>query len=311
MKQVNFNTLRRIKAPEELITRTLTAARKSDTKTAAPIYAPSRRRRLAVAASVALVLGAGIAIYFFVRNINNIPPLVAPVSDGTHAPIEAGTLPTEAAIIPTQPDAPAPSSGQSTESGTHAPTVLPSDGATAPTAFAQTEPTSTPTASVIPTSPPTVAVPTDPPAIEPTEPIIPIQAPTAPDDPPYEANTEPPEPQEPPCLTPTESEWTDPHPGEIPGVPDGPVTLRSTFDSALLTGSKKVYCAIYEDGVHELIGGDRFSPAHEARIVERIGNDVVAEYEAPRSLFPGWKMYRVQFYNEDGKTVDASGSYLP
>lgn len=308
MKQVNFNSLRQIKAPEELITRTLTAARESEGETAAPVFVPSRRRRLAVAASVVLVLGVSIAVYFSIRNIKNTPPLVAPMPESTDAASEAGEYPTEGRISPTVPQA------------TDHPAEQPTAGAAAPsspdsTETQQTAPTIRPTApTVTPTVTPTQA-PTEP-VTAPTElSVIPTQAPTAPSLPPVieptEAYTEPPEPWVPPYENPTESEWTDPHPGEIPSLPDGPVTLCSTFDSALLTGSKKVYCAIYEDGVHELIGGDRFSPAHEARIVGRDGIYVTAEYEIPGSLFPGWKMYRVQFYNEDGKTVDASGRYLP
>ena len=303
MKQVNFDALRQIKAPEELIDRTLQAAQEQVDRQPAAVYVPSLRRRLAIAASIVLVLGVSIAVYFSIRNIKNTPPLVAPMPESTDAASEAGEYPTEGRISPTVPQASdqpteqptagatAPASPDSTETQPTAPTVTPTVTPTVVPTQTPTEPSTAPTEPpVIPTDAPTVEVPTYPPV---TEPIGPL------------------EPWEPPYENPTESEWTDPHPGVIPGVPDKTVTLRATFEASLLTGSKRVYCAIYEDGVRELIGGDRFSATHEAWIVSSYGGYVTAEYEALRSLFPGWKMYRVEFYNEEGKTIKASGRYLP
>ena len=304
MKQVNFDALRQIKAPEELINRTIQAAQKQDDRQPAAVYVPSMRRRLAIAASIVLVLGVSIFAYFSFRNINNESTVVAPATEGTQVPTEAGTLPTEDIIVPAQPDASVTPSGQPTEPGTDAPSSLPSEGSTAPTAPVQTEPSQPPTQPVVPTDAPTI--PTDAPTVLPD-----------PTDPPVIEPTVPPEPWDPPYVEPTQSDWPEPVDPTEPWEPstdppsNEPVSLRATFRSELLTGSKKVYCAIYENGDHDLIGGGLFSPSHETQIVERIGDYVVAEYEAPRSLFPGWKMYRIVFYNEDGETIKASGRYLP
>lgn len=306
MKQVNFDALRQIKAPEELINRTIQAAQKQDDRQPAAVYVPSMRRRLAIAASIVLVLGVSIFAYFSFRNINNESSIVAPATEGTQVPTEAGTLPTEDTLIPTQPDASVTPSGQPTEPATGVPTTPP----TVPTVPVRTEP------SAMPTQPATTAQPS-------TSPVIPTDAPTAPSEPlsptdlPVIEPTEPPEPWDPPYVEPTQSDWPEPVDPTEPWEPstdppsNEPVSLRATFRSELLTGSKKVYCAIYENGDHDLIGGDRFSSSHEARIVERIGDYVVAEYEAPRSLFPAWKMYRIVFYNEDGESIKVSGRYLP
>ena len=300
MKQVNFDALRQIKAPEELINRTIQAAQEQSDRQDAAVYVPSMRRRLAIAASIVLVLGVSIFVYFSVRNINNAPVLVAPAS--------AGTEPTEEADSPTRPDGFEPASGLPTEptaqDRTETATVPTSDDPTAQTSAPQTE------ATVAPIQPSTVPViPTE----APTAPVIPTEAPTelvVPTDPPVIEPTDSPEPWEPPFENPTGNDWPEPIDPTEPST-DEPISLRASFRSDLLTGSGKVYCAIYENLDHELIGGDRFSSAHEARIVDRVGDKVVVAYETQSSLFPAWKMYRVVFYNEDGEDVYASGRYLP
>ena len=290
MKQVNFDALRQIKAPEELITRTVKAVQESTapaTEYPKAVIPMSRWRRMAVAASVVLIFGVSLFVYFQIRNINDVPSPAVPATEGTHTPADA---PTNATGDPSLPDEPT-LSGVPTEPATGDPTELPtakaSETPTAPTGEHPTAPTAAPTQGettppVIPTEPASIATQApDIPAVDPTEPPPPVEEPT-------ELTTEWPGSDEPP--EPTES-------------PIEAVHIRVSVPSARLTGSGRVYCTVYSSAGVNMLPGDPFSADHLARSGVEAEGVLWAIFAVTGEMTPRTDTYTVVFYNEDGQTV--------
>lgn len=315
MKKVNFDALKNIKAPEELIARTLAAAEQSEP---AADFAVVRRhgtpkRILAAAASIVLVLGLSITLYFYTRKIDSLPAPVAPPDAPPFSMTEA-TVP-GGDVTPTQP--PEPSAGMD-------PTVTPTEPSPVqPTQEGRVQPTN------LPPSPSDAAVPPEPTSVQPTLPTPPVPTavpveptvPQLPDEP-----TDPPEPWEP--VEPSEAmidpsaepepwipiEPTDPLPPiEEPTFPDEPtlpvpgveptVTVYGYVTPERLTGGGKVYCTLYNSRGQNMDSGDSFSFLHEAEITYRSKSSVRFAYDVPEAMTPYSDTYTCVFYDEDGETV--------
>lgn len=305
MKKVNFDALKKISASEDLIARTLAAAREADAALLAdalPAHAAARplsfRRRLAVAAGFILVIGVSISAYFYIRNISNIPAPVAPVTEATDAPSAA---PSDA----------------STDAPTYPPT-LPSQGGTAPVSVEPTLPVQptfpTDHAAATPTEPPTVAPTAIPPSASTEQgadvPQPPIEQPT------HATWVEPseylPEPTEsdwdPPFELPTEAA-TDEHGLETPGIPE-PIFCRGRFPIEMLDDGEKVYCSLFDSSGIRIGGWDAYAPERLAEITYRTDRLITVNYQVPDGIVTKYDLYTVVFYNERGETLWTATRYL-
>ena len=288
MNEFNFDSLKNIPVPEELIEKALAIP---DSVEAAPQPRPVLKRRLMAAAGFVLVFAVSLSAYFLLGNISNSPIPVAPAHTEPADETEPATLPDAHWVYPpTSPteeltEEPSADPGQTdhfapTEAASERPTVKPTEKSTVkPTEKSTVKPTERPT--VKPTQKPTqrptqkpTQSPTQKPTQKPTEP--PVVDPTEPEWPPIEEPTEAPsEPHVSPTAFPDE-------PG-IPARPDEPepyiyfVPFR--LDGREINGG--LYCT-FTDRNGNIIGAiDPYSPYNKAEY--HIQDDrVYVSYERAR-----------------------------
>ena len=281
MPKNEFDFSKHIKVPDEWIEKAL----------AIPSSAPAQQhirmsRRLVAAASVVLVLGLSIGLYFSFRNIS-VPPAVAP------APAAAST-PTEPTLSPVVIVTVTPT--------VSAPTDLP------PTDAQVTFPTLTPTQ--IPTLPQPTSLTEHPDEVTPSLPAAePTEQPTQPAVQPTEANITS------QTVYPTDEADADPddvayteicHPLFVAPDPDEPYPLSVWEDL------DDVYCCICDSSGRVVGDPDLYSADHRA--VQVVSNDsVTLNYTAaiPRpdqSAAIASRRFTYRFYESDG-TIIAAGQF--
>ena len=291
MNEFNFDSLKNIPVPEELIEKALDIP---DSVKAAPQPRPVLKRRLMAAAGFVLVFAVSLSAYFLLGNISDSPIPVAPAHTEPADETEPATLPDDDLVSPTAPteeptEEPSADPGQTdhvapTEAASERPTVKPTEKSTVkpterPTKSPSQKPTQRP--MQIPTQKPTQK-PTQRPTEKPTQ--IPTQKPTEP------PVVDPTEPEWPPIEEPTEAP-SEPHvsptsfpdePG-IPTRPDEPEPyiyfVPFCLDGREINGG--LYCT-FTDRNGNIIGAiDPYSPYKKAEYYIK-GDWVYVSYERAR-----------------------------
>ena len=170
MNNPEYDFKKHVKVPEEWIEKALAVPDGYAKKPRAASFAP---RRIAAAASIALVLGLSLYAYFLFENINSVPAVLPSPTYGESGAASAyGTEPAETAEHPTDAPSQHPSdsaaetvpaaedgtlnqevvlrTGHDTEAPTVSPSVLPTEAPTQPETSASTEPRPT---TPLPTAP--------------------------------------------------------------------------------------------------------------------------------------------------------------
>ena len=289
MRKVNFDTLDRLTVPPELMEKALAIPRLDRQP---PAEYPYRRTRLiASAASVVLVVLAGIAVYVLFGN-KGVPVMPsAPATATVTEKVSNATEPENGTVLePTMP----------VETGTPGASALPvtehvTEGGTAdPVTPATVSPTASPPSEAS-SEPPTEAV-TNPPS--PTEP--PTQRVTEP--PATEPETDPFEPE--PSL-PYDGDPMDPVPGE-----PGSRYVYSDVDTDSLTGSGRIYCVLYDRAGNRVDAESILSESHLAVITQVYGSSVFFAYAPPEEWGLPSAMYDMEVYNEDGGLIQTTIVFL-
>lgn len=304
MKQVNFDAIRQIKAPEELIDRTIRAAESGaaplqtdDEPAVMPVF--FRWRRLAVAAGVLLVIGVSIFVYFQIRNINQVPVPVAPATEGTTTDATA-SIPTGGSTAPTEPDASVSPSGQPTEPASGKPTEYSGVSPTVPSGDRPTAPTAPPATgpAVVPTQP--AVIPTDPTVLssEPPAPSLPVVEPTVSAS---ETAVEPIEPWE----DPTEPLWAK------PTEPYEPIVCSGKFSSDLLDEDcDRVFCVLYDSRGSRIGSPNLYSYTHIAQITACTEQNTWVVYQVPDGILTRSDLYTAVFYDDNGTILCTATQYI-
>ncbi|MBR1533756.1 MAG: hypothetical protein IJ639_05300 [Ruminococcus sp.] len=274
----------------------------------------SMHRQLIAAASIVLVVLAGISVYFFFGN-KNIP--VRP-SGSQNGPITVDTT------VPKETSSAEPSGSANTEPQSEHPTGTAAPSATI-NASSATQPTVI-TPSGTPVTEPSATAPSGAPATEPdnqqtetsgtpsptstahsaTEQLAPTeratQKPAEPPTLPYEMGTDPPED---PYTPPSDSAGESPMPGD-----PGSAVIYSSVSSSLLTGHKHVYCVLYHRVGNRVDSEPILSPKHET--IPSIGKDGYAyfAYSPPEEWNLSTGMYNMEIYNENGKMIQREIVFL-
>lgn len=302
MRKANFHTLENLTVPPELIEKTL-AIPEIDVS-AAHRSTGRRGRRPLLAASVVLVVLAGISVYFFFGN-KKIPVKPSGTSD---VPIAAdmttpdGTPfaePTGSGAVEPQSERPTGTAAQSETidaSSATQPTVITPRGIVTATQSPSIPPNDTPATESNNglADAPGVPAPTSsaPPATEhqPVQTEKPTQLP-------YEPGTDPPE------------DFPGSGGGEVPGAPADAV-IYSSVSSSLLTGHKHVYCVLYHRAGNRVDSEPILSPKHET--IPSISSDGYAyfAYSPPEEWNLSTGMYEMEIYNENGKMIQREIVFL-
>ena len=250
-----------------------------------PVSVFRRYKVLAFAATVVLVAGMSLSVYFFFGNKSAVPVAPSPTSS-TAQPSEkkAATDAVKSPSSPTGSTDPTASKSSTSPSSSAAPSVTEKkEGTVTPTLPGKgpAEPTESPKPTVSPTRPAETTSPTT----SPTRPVETTSPTVVPTDEPWERPTEAPQPTESPC--PTE-----------PSPPVGEVVFTGSFPSTDFRGGV-LYCRIYEHG--KLLGDpDLYSYSHIADYTVHNGR-VYAEYYPffhGIDLQPG--IYKFFFYDAAG-----------
>lgn len=298
MRKVNFHTLENLTVPPELIEKTLAIA---EIDVSAAHRSTGRRgRRPLLAASVVLVVLAGISVYFFFGN-KNIPvkPSDAPNGSITIDPNVSDTEPTGSDATEPQSERPTGTAAQSEAidaSSATQPTVVTPRGIVTATQSPSILPNDTPAteSNNCLADAPGVPAPTSsaPPATEhqPVQTEKPTQLP-------YEPGTDPPE------------DFPGSGGGEVPGAPADAV-IYSSVSSSLLTGHKHVYCVLYHRAGNRVDSEPILSPKHET--IPSISSDGYAyfAYSPPEEWNLSTGMYEMEIYNENGKMIQREIVFL-
>ncbi|MBQ8538202.1 MAG: hypothetical protein IJ433_00960 [Ruminococcus sp.] len=306
MKNVNFDSLTNIKAPDAWIENALNIPKTVDKKK--PVFFIKHARTLAAVAC--LVFVSVISVVIFLSN------------DKVTVQIDPDTKETKATISSAQTDYPTqhnekPSKEQSSkqENKPQRPTT-PYEAIEPPEGDVPQKPTTGNTDTQDPPSPTATPKPTEPVVKPPTDST--------------EKEDENPLPTE-PCLPPEATEpegWPPVEPGNPgnpgnpgdpvePTVPDAP-SVRPTekpieptenpFKHIGLSGSAPlsaveninfVYCMIYDSNGHLIGDSNLYSSQHRAHLVE-IGDRVDFNYIVPDGLITKHDTYTYYFYDRDG-----------
>lgn len=328
MKNVNFDSLTNIKAPEQWIENALNIPKTVGAEKAKPLFIIKHARTLAAVAS--LVFVSVISIVLFLSN-DSVTPQIEPETQETKATISSvqADYSTQSSDNKTKPS--------KTENKNQNNTVK------APTEkYEEIEPPEStqpqrPTSGSGDTEEPTK--PTKP--TNPTTPIGPPK-PTAPEVHPTIEPTEPEwvSPTEPEWETPTEPEWVEPTPGgdwkpvepwepSAPGYPNDPtgppavtptikptedtisnVTFTATVNLSFVSGGQAVYCKVY-DSNNRLIGdSNEYSYQHQAGFLSFTESTATLIYYMPNGLITKHGTYNYYFYTGDGEILYYSSKYI-
>ncbi len=298
MRKVNFHTLDNLTVPPALIEKALAIPASSEnTPAILPWY---KRTRLIAAASIVLVVLAGISVFFIFGN-NKIPVKPSGTSD---VPIAADTTTSDGtpSADPTGSGAVEPHSERPTGTAAQSETI---DASSAPQPTIIT-PRGIVTATLSPSNPPNVTPATesnngladrpDVPAPTSSAPPATEQQPAPTEKPtqlPYEPETDPPED---PYTPPSDGA------GESPGAPAGAV-IYSEVNSSLLTGNRHVFCVLYNRAGKRVDTEPILSPKHETFTTTRSDGLAYFAYIPPKDWNLSTGMYEMEIYNENGAMI--------
>lgn len=325
MNKYNCDSLKNLSVPEELIEKALMIPETAE-KTPAVLPWYRRTRMIAAAASVVLVTALGVSAFFLFGNKK--PPVKAnhEAVDLTAIATDVPTEPTDSAEKASEPVAkpsetateaatetsPRTSSGRSV---TTVPTVAGGMSATNDDQTATPEEPA-PTSAVRQESPeqsestekrlpdPVVqpndvqpVIPTEH-AVEPTVPsVIPTDAPNDPS--PWVF-----------LLAPTgdSGDPTAPTSASTGGTFAPPIYAHGSPDG--LTGSGKVYCALYDPDGALMGGGELLSPERLTTVIWNSGGNLWLKYVVPQGMLPDSGTYEIRLYNEDGREIARYADYV-
>ena len=308
MKNVNFDSLTNIKAPEQWIENALNIPKTVDAEKTKPLFIIKHARTLAAVAS--LVFVSVISIVLFLSN------------DSVTPQIEPDTQETKATISSVQADY----STQSSENETKTENKKQDNKVKNPTENSEAI---EPPENENPQKPTTGSGDTE----DPTKPTTPI-GPTKPTEPEFVEPTEPEwdNPTEPECPEPTEGDnWYPGAPGAPddplkPGDPDDPptvkptvkptedtisnVTFTATVNLSFVSGGQTVYCKVY-DSNNRLIGdSNEYSYQHQAGFLSFTDTTATLIYYMPNGLITTHGTYSYYFYTGDGEILYYNTKYI-
>ena len=321
MKNVNFDSLANIKAPEQWIENALNVPKTVDAEKAKPLFIIKHARTLAAVAS--LVFVSVISIVLFLSN-DSVTPQIKPETQETKATISSvqADYSTQKDEKPTKPSK---TENKNQDNTVKAPTEN-YEEIEPPESEHPQKPTTGSGDTEEPTQPTKPTTPIGPP--KPTEPEVrPSSAPT-------EAPTEPPQesPSEPEYVEPTEGDdWNPGNPGAPsdplePGNPDYPptvkptikptedtisnVTFTATVNLSFVSGGQSVYCKVY-DSNNRLIGdSNEYSYQHQAGFLSFTETTATLIYYMPNGLITKHGTYSYYFYTGDGEILHYGSKYI-
>lgn len=305
MKNVNFDSLTNIKAPDAWIENALNIPQTVEKKK--PLFFIKHARTLAAVAS--LVFVSVISIVFFLSN-DRITPQVDPNTKETKATISSA----QTDYSTQHKEKPSKAQNQEQENKTQNPTtpyeaIEPPEGDSPQKPTTGSDSTEKPTAPIGPTIKPTTPV-------HPTEGYIP----TPPTDD-WMPPSEYPEPTE------GEEPWIPGYPVE-PSEPDAPPvrpTVKPTtptenpFNNIHLSGSvpldsveifDKVYCMIYDSNGHLIGDSNLYSSQHYAYFTRATEGKIYLNYDVPNGLITKHDTYSYYFYDSDGVILYYGTKYI-
>lgn len=312
MRKVNFNTLNNLTVPPELIEKALAIPASSEnTPAVLPWY--QRTRLIAAAASIVLVILAGISVFLIFGN-NKIPVKPSGTSD---VPITADTTtpdgtpsadPTGSGAVEPQSERPTGTAAQSETidaSSAPQPTVIAPRGIVTATQSPSIPPNDTPATESNNglADRPDVPAPTAGRDDE-TQAPIPTDSST---EQPVEQSTE--APTDPPDASPQIPPSDNPGASPMPGDP-GNVAVSSAVNSRLLTGNKHVFCVLYDSADHRVDSEPILSPKHETIPTIRKDGYAYFVYRPPKEWNLQTGIYKMEVYNEDGQMIQSKNVYL-
>ncbi len=301
MKNINFDALTNIKAPDTWIENALDIPATVEKKKPIPFFKHSR----IIAAVACLILVSVVSVTIYLTSDRVVPPIdpdydetksstsvnatgISPQHNETETNAQ-NKQPENVVILPTQPyDVVEPTEGNSSAKPTQ----------------------STTGESQIPQDP------TEKPIIVPTQPVEPSEAPE-PTDPPCESPTEnetPIEPSEgdpmipgvPPVETPTEEPTKNPA-NEFPEDAD----CSGATKISNLTGQNRVYCIVTDPSGNQMGTADWFTDEHLATIYYQDGNYVYFAYSVRGHYNINESgIYTCIFYNESGQKLFKNAIYI-
>lgn len=317
MKNINFDALTNIKAPDAWIENALDIPATVEKKK--PILFFKHGRIIAAVACLILVSVVSVTIYL---TSDRIVPPIDPDYNATEASISADMTdtpegqdtttnkeqnkqPDNAVVLPTGPhEAIEPTEDSSSAKPTQSATTKPENPQT-PTE----RPIIGPTQPVEPSEP---AQPTEPPFVSPTEDETPTEPseddPMFPSVPPIDIPTEAPtaKPTEEPTDEPTEKPTEHPANNFPEGTDCSGVTKISN-----LTGQNRVYCIVTDPSGNQMGTADWFTDEHLATIYYQDGNYVYFAYSVRRCYnISKSGIYTCIFYNESGQKLFENAIYI-
>ncbi len=323
MKNVNFDSLTNIKAPESWIENALNIPAEVEKKKPLLFFINSR----ALAAVACLIFVSIVSITIYLKQDTITPPVdpnvdiiesvddtessessVTPQHKGDEDDKEdSSTSDTE--IEPTEsvtPTAPTSNSTSGSEDATQNPIV----GPTRPTEPDDT--VDTPTELPEPTESPEPTVPTKP-NNPTTKPSVPYEPPTVtPTVKPTVAPTEPP-PDEAPDVEP-EIPGIEP---SMPSVPSNPpeqsfsnIYFGCSLRSSLVPEDNNIYCMVYDSNGYLLGDSNLYSAQHKASIRGYSNGKAIISYRMPDGLIQQHGNYTYYFYDKDGVILYSNVKYI-
>ena len=311
MKNVNFDSLTNIKAPEKWIENALNIPQTVEKPK--PLFFIKHARTLAAVAS--LVFVSVISIVLFLTN-DRVTPQIDPDAIETKATVSI----VETDNSTQNEQKPTNNQNQTQEKTPYQPTVPyetieppESDKPQKPTKPGADSPTVKPTVPVAPTQGSDATLPPD--EIEPTEdiPSLPVD-PTEP--PPVVRPTVKPtvkpseKPTQPPAVTPTEAPTESPTeaPTEEPWIPptENPfnnIILSGSAPQGTVNGSKNLYCMIYDSNGRLIGDSNLYSSQHVAYFMGTGYGKAYFSYSVPNGLITKHDTYTYYFYDQDGVTL--------
>ena len=313
MKNINFDALTNIKAPDAWIENALDIPATVEKKKPILFFKHSR----IIAAVACLILVSVVSVTIYLTSDRIVPP-IDPNYNATEASISADMTytpegqdtttnkeqnkqPDNAVVLPTGPhEAIEPPEDSSSAKPTQSTTTKP-DSPQTPTE----RPIIGPTQPVEPSEP---AHPTEPPFVSPTEDETPTEPsdddPMTPGVPPIEIPTE--EPTEEPTDEPTEK------PTEHPAnkLPEGTDCSGATKISNL-TGQNRVYCIVTDPIGNQMGAANWFTDEHLATIYYQDGSYVYFAYSVRGHYNINQSgIYTCIFYNESGQKLFENAIYI-
>lgn len=335
MNKYNCDSLKNLPVPDELIEKALAIPETAEKPAALPWY--RQNRMIAAAASIMLVAVMGMTAFFLFGKINDDVIPVRKVITASETPSENSTVPmsenvddtaaTESTVAATEREKPTdrPSVSESPQVGdnrtappyviiqqpatqvyaedqprenTPEPTQHDQRGTDQPAPFERATETPAPTERATEKSAPVVQ-PTDPPVTAPTEPQTSAPTETPVNLQPWEFLLAPTGDSGDPSAPTTSS------PGKISAPP---IYAHGSPDG--LTGSGKVYCALFDLDGTLMGGGELLSPERLTTVIWNKNGKLWLKYVVPQGMLPHSGDYEIRLYNEDGQVIARYADYI-